>query len=373
MMAKACSAAASMPVTLGGEAGIGIPFTAAVESRGFGPDTPTYIHIGLDPASTRTIGMTEHIQGRRKDRLVYRQEDDTNERRLVGQFDDLVAGALDLASTWDAIAHRCGEPTCPTSACAREASLLPAQVDQPDRVMRAIVDDAVLYITAAAQQLRALVCLVGPEIVLTGWTVTRTLAEHCGRVTWLLDPDTPPEGRLARSYMERIVSIQMARLALASKGQQAFAKQLKREREALIARARRSFPDLELFDVEALNEWSVGGEQYASLGRAVNDLGRKRLSTKRLYDTLSTFTHPSIYRLSAQTRSAPHDNHVRHQFYADPETVRWQFATACLCVQQAALDVVSYLELDAAPLDEWAERNPALLNWPRQARSAETN
>jgi hypothetical protein len=79
-------------------------------------------------------------------------------------------------------------------------------------------------VTAAAQQLRALVGLLGPEIVLTGWSVTRTLAEHCSRVAWLLSPDATPIGRVARFYMERVVSVHVARMAAEKIGERASAR-----------------------------------------------------------------------------------------------------------------------------------------------------
>ncbi|MFZ2240798.1 MAG: hypothetical protein WAV90_14900 [Gordonia amarae] len=288
-------------------------------------------------------------------------------RAVDGRLADMVGGAIELAETWVSLAHQCGAPTIPTSRCAYDGAHMPAEVERPAHVSRAIATDAVIYVAAATQQLRALAHLAGPEIVLTGWTVTRTVAEHCGRVAWLLDPAITPNARLARWYMEQIVGIQMARLSLDQKRQRANINQIKANRDSLVSQARRVFPDLAVFTTDALNHWSVGGESYASLSAAVNRLGHERLNSKRLYDVLSTYTHPSLYRLHTQTRSEQNEDHIRQVFIADPEIVRWQFAIACACVQQAAHYVGSYLALDTTSLETWADHHPLLTSWTLDA------
>ncbi|TSD58155.1 hypothetical protein [Aeromicrobium piscarium] len=253
-----------------------------------------------------------------------------------------------------------------------EATLLPPEIAAPEQLTRAVANDAVLYVTAATQQLRSLAALValGSEIVLTGWSVTRTLAEHCGRAAWLLSPDVTPTGRVARFYMERIVSIHMARLAAEKIGERGYAKELKREREVILAQARQVFPDIDLFTVEKLNDWEVGGEPYAGLSKVLNLFGESHLDANGLYDTLSSFTHPSLHRLRAQTQIKQLDDRVHHAFVAEPDVIHWQLATASMCVYGAAQHAVGYLDIDPALLEEWADRHPRLLKWARETEEA---
>ncbi|MDK0522854.1 hypothetical protein [Streptomyces sp. ML-6] len=280
-------------------------------------------------------------------------------------YEVLKAGALDLASTWDGVAYRLGGETPPLSRCAQEAAVLPSGVEAPEKLTRTIAQDAATYVTAASQHVRALAGLLGPEAVLTGWSLTRALVEHCSRATWLLGLDVTPTGRVARFYMERIVSLHMARLAAEQVGNRKRAKKLKRDREALLSQARQVFPDIKLFKVEKLNDWAVGGETYAGLGKAVNGLGRDHLNTRGLYDMLSTFTHPSLYRLHAQTTVTQLEDQVHYAFTAHPDVIRWQIAVASGSVYRAAHHVVAYLQLDVAPLEQWADDHPELLAWSR--------
>lgn len=276
-------------------------------------------------------------------------------------YEDLREGALDLATTWDKVAYRCGDATSPSSPCALEAKALPATIDDGPAMTRAIAHDAAMYVTAATQQLRALAHLLGPEVVLTGWPVTRAVAEHCGRAAWLLGADVKPTNRVARFYMERIVSVHMARLSAEKIGKQKHAKELKKEREALLGRARTVFDDIGLFQIEELNDWSVGGEPYAGLGKAVNGFGQDALGASGLYDILSTFTHPSLYRLWQQSRTTELEDRTHHGFTAKAEVVQWQFAVASSSVYRAAHHVVGYLGLDDAPLERWADRHPGMI------------
>lgn len=284
-------------------------------------------------------------------------------------YERLAAGAHDLASVWDEIAYGCGDATPPSSQCALEAAALSSVIESPEVLMRAIAHDAVVYVTSANQQLRALARLLGPELVLTGWTVVRTLAEHVGRAAWLLSPEATPTGRFARFYMERIVSVHMARLAAERTGQSKYARELRQARQQLLSDAQKIFPDIQLFNIEELNEWSVGGEAYASLGGAVNDFGKMQLGARGLYDTLSTFTHPSLYRLHAQMKSTELEDRIHYSFVAEPQIVKWQFTIACASLYRAAHYVVGYLAADSTPLESWADRYPLLLS--SQQRSQE--
>ncbi|MGF9663155.1 hypothetical protein AAIH25_14960 [Arthrobacter crystallopoietes] len=282
-------------------------------------------------------------------------------------YEDAVAGMLDLATTWDALAFRCGDATPKFSQCAVEAKALPTSIEVPVQLTRAIAGDAVSYVSAASQHLRALATLLGPEIVLTGWSVIRATAEYCGRVNWLLNPGATPTDRVARFYMERIVSIHMTRMATDKIGQKQASKQYKQKRQQVLNEARQVFRDITLFDNDGPNGWVVGDQPYASLSSAVNTFGKEQLNADGLYDMLSGFTHPSLIRLGAQTTTVRLEDRLHHAFVADPGVLRWQFALACACVYRAAHLVTSYLGMDATPLEEWADHHSALLSWSSHA------
>lgn len=287
----------------------------------------------------------------------------------VATIEGLTAGALELAAAWDAVAYRLGEGTLPSSPCAREAANLPSHIEDPQQLTRAIVQDAATYVSAASQHLRVLGSLLGPEIVLTGWSLTRALVEHCGRAAWLLGPAERPTDRVARYYMEWIVSLHMARLAAERADDQKQVKELKRKRSRLLNLAKQVFPDAELFKSNELNEWSVGGEPYAGLAKAVNgSLGF--LGGKGLYDVLSTFTHPSLYRLHTQVQVTKLEDRFHNAFTADPDVIRWQLVVASTRVYEAGRLIVGYLELDGTELEQWADRHPTLLAWSRSVDEA---
>ncbi|CAM3466928.1 hypothetical protein [Isoptericola cucumis] len=287
-------------------------------------------------------------------------------------FDGLADGMREFAAAWDAVAYHCGDPTPPSSRCALEATVLPSSVEAPEQLTRSIAQDSAVYVTAAAQHVRALARLLGPEVVLTGWTVTRSVDEYCGRVAWLLATDVEPINRVARFYMERIVGLHMARVSENNIGHRARAKEFRKAREATIAQARTMFPDIVLYGEDGPNEWIVGGEQYSSLRKAVNDFGRERLHRPGLYDMLSSFTHPALARLKEQTRVTQLENRLHQAFIAEPEVIRWQMAVACGSVYSAAQHVISYLGLDDSPLEQWADQHPELMGWSLSSRDVES-
>lgn len=170
--------------------------------------------------------------------------------------------------------------------------------------------------------------------------------------------------------MERIVSIHMAGMSTDRIGKKAFANQMRREREAVLSQARRVFPDIALFKGEELNGWAVGGETYSSLGGAVNEFGKGHLGANGLYDTLSSFTHPSLYRLRAQTTETQLGDRVHRAFTAEPDLIRWQLAVAGGSVYRAAHHVVNYLGIDAAPLEDWADSHLDLLKTTKREETS---
>lgn len=146
-------------------------------------------------------------------------------------------------------------------------------------------------------------------------------------------------------------------------GQKQASKQFKQKRQQVLHEARQVFNDITPFDDEGLNSWVVGGQPYAGLGGAVNAFGREQLSADGLYDMLPGYTHPSLIRLGAQMTTVRLEHRLHHAFVADSGVVPWQLAMASACVHRAARVVTSYLEIDATPLEEWADHHSGLLSW----------
>lgn len=130
----------------------------------------------------------------------------------------------------------------------------------------------------------------------------------------------------------------------------------------MLDQAKVLFPDAELFEVDKVNEWSVGGEPYAGLVAATNRLGRDHLGSRGLYDTLSAYTHPSGRRLRDQMKATDLGGRQFLQFEADAAVVHWQVAVSCAAVYRAAHHVVAYLEIGDSELEEWADAYGDLLS-----------
>lgn len=278
-------------------------------------------------------------------------------------LDRWAQGLVDLAESWDRTAYHCGDPTPPESPCAIEARRLPESIAEPAQLMRAVAQDAAIYVSTASQHLRALAKLTGPEIVLTGWSLTRSVAEHCGRVAWLLAYVEDPLARVARFYMERVASTHYAKMAAAQAGRRAHAKALREDREQLLSEAQAIFPDAELFSSpEKINDWSIGDEPYAGLAAATDALGKHHLNTKGLYSTLSAYTHPSVRRLRDQMKTSNLGDRQYQEFEADLAVVHWQVGVASGSVYRAACHVTGYLTMSHDDLEAWADGHEDLLS-----------
>ncbi|WP_139057944.1 hypothetical protein [Tsukamurella pseudospumae] len=275
-------------------------------------------------------------------------------------LEDLSLAAADLLRDWEALARACGAKATPTSPCACQAPTFPVRLAKPEVVAQEIATDCVVYVAAASQQLRMLAKLDDTELVLNGWSITRTVVEHCSRVGWLLDRDVSARARLARWYMELIASAQRMRNVAKATGDTALRERAERHRDRIVSDARRVFPDAAVYPGGEPRNWSVDGEKYAGLSKAANNFGRDHLEQRGLYDSLSSFTHPSLDRLAQQTRAAPRGTELFKQFVAAPADIRWQFAIACNSVRSAAQLIAWYLELDATGIDTWGGRHPAL-------------
>lgn len=287
---------------------------------------------------------------------------------------------LMLAEAWDQVATRCGDPTPESSPCAVEGGLLPAGIEAPADLIRAIHNDAVVYVTAAAQHLRTLAALTGrPELVLAGWPLVRSVVEYASRANWLLDPaatatstdDPDPTRRVARFYMERIVSVGHAKNTAEATRRGAEAKAHRRSRNMLVDQAKHVFPDASSYpSLEALGEWSIGGEPYVGLAKGANDFGRTRLNAKGLYDLLSALAHPSVLQLHRQTRTTQVGDLRFQQFAAEPAVLDWQVAVACSSVYAAGHLATEHIAISPQPLLAWASSFPEAMGTVESFRAS---
>lgn len=271
---------------------------------------------------------------------------------------------LGLAAAWDNVAFQCGGQPSPGSQAHDDARALPGGVESRDQLVQAIAQAGVVCSSASAQCVRSLATLFGPGIVVTGWAVTRTIVEHCSRVGWLLadSEDLPATNRAARFFMEAIASTQIARLAAGREGRTKEVKALKETRDRLLGQAKTLDPEASLFkSVEQLSEWSIAGNTYVGLGKAVADFGKVHLGRKGLYANLSSYTHPSLSRLNKHVASGKLEDRTYRAFIAPPEVIHEQLAVGCSSLYRAASLVVNYEALDGHALEAWANEWPDLL------------
>lgn len=269
----------------------------------------------------------------------------------------LEAALVGIATVWDQVALECGGPTPAGSQCSDEFRRYPSSVDEPEALARAIATDAVIYISAASQQLRALAVLVNkPEFLVASWPVVRSVVEHCSRAAWLLEPveGGDPAPRIARFYMERIVAAGHAKNAASAMKDRPTEKKLRKLRNAYLKQAKELFPDTEIYEsLEKTNAWSVGGEPYRGLTKSVNTFGREQLKATGLYDSLSSFTHPSTLKIGAQTKVTKLEDKLHSQFVDDQLRSRGQIGIACSAVYRAGHHVTSYLAMSDQGLEAW--------------------
>jgi len=188
--------------------------------------------------------------------------------------------------------------------------------------------------------------------------------EIAGRVAWLLDPgvhDRAGEKRVARFYLEALSSIQRERCT-AGKINGAHGKAAKRLRDALSKEIDTVFPDAITdfsLPLDELDEWVIGGESLMPLGKAVQQFAKANMSRPEgLYDILSDYSHPSLFSILHQTDLVESDGQVRRPYRNDPGMVEYQAEIACLVFYRAAHYVLSYWDLDADSLEQWADTAP---------------
>lgn len=287
---------------------------------------------------------------------------------------DSVAADLDrfadhcraLVTAWLATARGGAVPLGAGSPAAIEAGQFRrARPEAPKNVEHGPGQQAGLYVDAISQHLLAIEALLRARRVgVALWPLVRAELELAGRVGWLLDPRVlQPSGevRVARLYLEMISSFQRDRYT-AAKFDGAGVKRSKTLRDQKLAEAQVLFDQVEvdLSSPDKLGGWKIGGESLPGLGAAVNafvEVGFKGES-KAIYDILSDYSHPSLSAITRQTTPVELDGTAMRPWTVEIGTVERQIHYACVIFYKAAHLVASYHELDASPLEQWADGVP---------------
>lgn len=285
----------------------------------------------------------------------------------------LKTACLDLAEAWDLVASRLGDTPRAGSPLMIEISALEPAWGEKAKLVGSAAEAASTYVAAASQHLRAQAALLEPgsDTVITAWSLVRTTLEYCGRVGWLLEPSTTPgpdsaTRRAAWYVMEVASGLDHARLSSGAIEPHRKAEFIKVRKDARAA-VEGLFDAIEMPPkvlIEDRDEkWSIDDEPYKGLRGAAKAFTTSYLSAPALYDSLSSFTHPSVPRLKTQAVKIPLGDHTYSTFFASPETIQVQVAVACACVARAARLVAEYYAADQIPLDDWADQFDDILAW----------
>jgi len=237
---------------------------------------------------------------------------------------------------------------------------VPANVEHAHEQMSGrMVDAIVLLLQSVATLLRA-----QPLIMLGLWPLVRGEIEYAGRVAWLLEPF--PEGgagtrRMARALLEQLSGLQRQRFT-AGKWSAAQAKKFKRNRDELLERVRGLFDDVytPLEKPEQIEQWVIGGETMAPLGKAAKLFLTLNLSDgDAIYDVLSDNSHPSVISLALQSTVSDHDGVTIWSYPAIPAALNFQVRVGCIALYKAALTILNYFGFPSVALDQWAAEAPA--------------
>lgn len=279
----------------------------------------------------------------------------------------------ELAGICDSLVEACHETASasvnvpsPKSQVATEAAVFrTAYPEAPINLEYAPAQAAASYVELIRLQLASIsASLRAREVVGTLWPMVRAELEAAGRVAWILDSTVEQpaaEVRVARYYLEIISSLQRARFTT-GKYDRTSAKTFKAARDAKIAEARSVYAevDVELAGPDAIGEWAIHGQPMLGLGAAVNLFADVALTGpgNALYDILSDYSHPSLVSIEQQTRLVDDGEAASRPWVVTWDVVEHQCRWACTILYKACQLVASYLELDASPLERWADSAP---------------
>lgn len=279
----------------------------------------------------------------------------------------------DLAAICDRLVEACHEMASgsanvpdPASQIATEAAgFRAAYPNAPTNIEYAPAQAATSYVELIRLQLASIAALLrAREVAGTLWPLVRAELESAGRVAWLLEPTVEQPAaivRVARFYLEAISSLQRARFTT-GKYDRAAEKRLKAERNANIEAAKFVFPDISL-DFEkpdSIGGWTIYGQPMLGLGAAANLFAGLSMTGpgRALYDILSDYSHPSLVSIEQQTRLIDDGQVASRPWVATWDEVEHQTRWACTILYKACHLIGAYLELDAGPLERWADSVP---------------
>ena len=222
-----------------------------------------------------------------------------------------------------------------------------------------MVDAIVLLLQSMATLLRA-----NPPINLGLWPLVRAEIEYAGRVAWLLEPFPEEDAgtrRMARALLEQLSALQRQRFT-AGKWDRAQAKQFKRVRDELLGRIAGLFDDVHtpMETPEQIEDWRIGGETMAPLGKAAKLFLTLNLSgAEAIYDVLSDNSHPSVISLALQSTVSDDDGVTIWSYPTIPRVVNFQVRLGCSSLYKAALTIFNYFGFPSVAIDKWAVEAPA--------------
>jgi hypothetical protein len=196
-----------------------------------------------------------------------------------------------------------------------EAEALAAALPSPDPLLtapraetghRLVAGVVQTYLLTAAGHLGALSALYrASEVLFTPGMVVRGIIECSARAMWVLgDRDDGPEDRLARAYIEELLSAEEARKAAGRLGGKSTDMYKERDKTYKDLRAEivGRFPGAAL---DGHGRWNLGQQTLARPGEAVTWMYRlleehagSMVTSKMsegIYDYLSNVTHPTLY------------------------------------------------------------------------------
>jgi len=237
---------------------------------------------------------------------------------------------------------------------------VPANLEHAHKQMSGqMVDAIVLLLQSVATQLRA-----RPPIILAIWPLVRAEIEYAGRVAWLLEPFPEEDAgarRVARALLEQLSALQRQRYT-AGRWNPAQANEFKRTRDELLERITGLFNDVytPMESPEQINDWVIGGETMAPLGKAAKLFLTLNLSKgDAIYDVLSDNSHPSVISLALQSTVSKDNGVTIWSYPAIPRVVDFQVRLGCVALYKAALTILNYFGIPSESLNQWAAEAPA--------------
>ena len=269
----------------------------------------------------------------------------------------------------------------PNSIASEAESALPS----PDPILvspegetghRLIAEVVQTFLLTASGHLGGLAALYGVgEVMFSSAMLVRGVVENCAHAMWVLgdDPQEPHEQRLARAYLEELLSAEEAKKnagRMGGKGNpvyQGAAADYVRIRDEIISR----FPEATR---ESLGERTLAGQ--ALLGpeatvswmfRLVSARGGSSIDDRAalgIYGFLSNLTHPTLYpvrQMREFTQSEAHPGEVVSQLHLDLDFQTRQASSAVVTFYQAHAFLTSYFGWPSTIHDQLTERIDEIL------------